>query len=102
MSSLKQPLSSLAQESPDVATYNAPSKMFGGGSFVSYIIWFVIIAIVIWLILWATKPAFVQKLDVLGKPNGEIDQAKAIIAAIVISLIIVAIIWLIRSAANRS
>ena len=50
----------------------------------------------------AQEPAFVQKLDVLGKPNGEIDQAKAIIAAIVLSLIIVGIIWLIRSATSRA
>ncbi|SPN79354.1 Transmembrane domain-containing protein [Brazilian cedratvirus IHUMI] len=100
INTLKQPLSSLAQESPEVSTYEVTTKknVFSGGSFVSYIVWFIIIAIIVWVILIATKPTWVQKYNELGQPTGEVDQARAITWAVIIAIILVIIIWIIRAA----
>lgn len=96
---IKQPLSTLAQECPDVTTTTKKStKGFSGGSFLSYIVFFIIIAIIVWIILIATKPTWVQKYNELGQPTGEVDQGKAITWAIVIAIVLVIIIWIIRAA----
>lgn len=95
---LKQPLSTLAQESPEVSTCKVSNtKVFTSGNFVSYIIWFIIIAIVVWIILVASHPTWVQNYNELGQPTGVVDQAKAITWAIIIALIIVIIIWIVRA-----
>jgi uncharacterized integral membrane protein len=61
-------------------------------------IWFVIIAIIIYLLLLAFKPVFVQQVDpTTRQPNGTVDQVKAILTAIVASAIIVLLIYLFRS-----
>lgn len=56
--------------------------------------WFVIIAVIVWLILILTNPEIVQQCDDHGNPNGEVDQGKAILYAIVIAIIISIIVWL--------
>lgn len=72
-----------------------------GGSFLSYVIWFIVIAIIVWVILVATRPTWVQKYTPEGQPTGIIDQGKAITWAVVIALIIVIIIWIIRAAVGK-
>ena len=59
-----------------------------------YIIWFFIAAIIIWFILFALKPEWLQTKDEQGNPTGEIDQGKLLITAIVIAIIIVILIWI--------
>ena len=67
----------------------------GGGWFLNLVIWFIIIAVIVWFILVSTKPTWVQK-TVNGVSTGEVDQGKALLWAVIISLIITVIIWLIR------
>lgn len=66
----------------------------------SLILWFIIIAVIVWFILWALKPKAVQVLTPSGEPTGQLDAGKVLIASIIIALIIVLIIWLIRSCAR--
>lgn len=60
---------------------------------------FIILVIIIWLILWAVKPTWVQQTDPAGNCTGEIDNGKAFLWAVAIALVIVIIVWLIRAAA---
>ncbi len=64
------------------------------------IIVFIIVVIIVWLILWALKPAFVQKTDAQGQHTGEVDNGKALLWAIIIAIIICIIIWIISAAAR--
>lgn len=57
----------------------------------AFFLWFIIIAIVFWLIYFSIKPSWALR------PNtGEIDTGKILLAAIITSLVIVVIVWLIK------
>lgn len=60
---------------------------------------FIILVIIIWLILWAVKPTWVQQTDPAGNCTGEIDNGKAFLWSVAIALVIIIIVWLIRAAA---
>lgn len=55
------------------------------------IFWFIIIAVITYLILYSTNPNFVRN------SSGEPDPGKILLASVIIALIIVVIIWLIKS-----
>lgn len=95
----KQPLSSLATESPDIAPCKVkPEKSaWSGGSFVTYLIWFIILWIIIWVILAHTS--WVQTYNDLGQPTG-VDQWKAALYSFIAALVIVALIWIVRAASG--
>lgn len=57
-----------------------------------YLIWFLIIAVITWLVLYSLKPGFVIKDD----GSGDVDTAKVLIASIVVGLIFVILIWVVR------
>jgi len=102
MTTSQQPLSTLAQEPSDVTVIKTDNKsnLFGTNTFLNLLLWFIIIAVVIWLILYALKPTFVLKTTNEGGTNvvtNEIDQTKAIGISIVVSLIIVIIIYILRT-----
>lgn len=87
--STSQPLSSLGTTG---SSFNV------GGSCGMFILWFVIIAVIAWLILYAIKPSVVQKVNAQNVHTGEPDPLKVLVGAILIAIIIVIIIWLFRSA----
>lgn len=60
------------------------------------IVWFIIIFIITWLILYGVKPDIV-----MNKDTNQVDIGKLILSAVVISLIIIIIIWLIKSFASK-
>lgn len=68
----------------------------GGNWFLNLVIWFIVIAVIVWFILVSTKPTWVQKNDDNGVTTGEVDQGKAILWAVIIALIITAVIWIVR------
>jgi heme/copper-type cytochrome/quinol oxidase subunit 2 len=63
------------------------------------LLWFIIIAVIAWILLWIWKPAALQNTGANGVPTGEPNGWKTLLAAIIIALIIVLLIWLFR--ANR-
>lgn len=61
------------------------------------LLWFIIIAVIAWILLWIWKPTALQNVGPNGVPTGEPNGWKVLIAAIIIALIIVLLIWLFRS-----
>ena len=100
MASNQQPLSSLAQNGPDVAvTYNANKNgIVGNTNFINLILWFIIIGAITYIILYTLKPEIVQTRDATGRPTGQADVSKVLIASIIVALIVVAIIYFINAA----
>lgn len=70
-------------------------------SFLHYLLFFIILAVILYLIFYFFKFSFVQNKDLSGAPTGEVNQGKAIGWAIVISLIIVALVYLLMVPRNR-
>lgn len=93
---MSQPLSGLAQTQPAMLMdkYDPGMKRCVGmwESLGSFILWFIIIAIVTWLVIFSLKPGWALKPG-----TNEVDTGKVLLASIIISLIIVIIFWLIKS-----
>ncbi len=64
------------------------------GGFGVYLLWFIVIAVLIWLILYSLRPQWVLVDD---EPT-RVDSGRLLLAALVIAFIIVVIIWAVRSA----
>lgn len=97
------PLGSL---SPGVQLNNgmnqAQQEQGYGGYFAWAVLWFIIIVVIVWLILLAVKPTWVQKSDSGGNPTGEVDNGKAFLWAVVIAFIICIIVWIVYALAGYS
>lgn len=65
-----------------------------GNGWAGLFVWFVIIAVIIWFILYSTKPEFVRKKAPDGTVTDEVDNGKALIWSIVIAIVIVVLIKL--------
>lgn len=88
---------------PACATTPACGVATTGCSYwVWYLVWFFIIAIIVWFILYATKPTWVQTTNERGEHTGQVDNGKVLVAAIVIALIILLIFWIFRWACGDS
>ena len=66
----------------------------------AFLLWFIIIAVIVFIILYLLKPTFVQNFTSGGVPTGEVNAGKALVSAIIIALIIVLILWLLKSVAR--
>lgn len=89
-------MATIASLSPQpVAT---PGYMVGPYNVVAYgFLYFIIIAVIVWFILYALKPAFVQNVNALGQPDGCVSPARVLLWSILIALLIIIIIWLLRA-----
>ena len=58
-----------------------------------YLFWFLVIGIIVWFLLFALKPDFVQKEDDDENVTGEVDQGKVLVWAVIIALIAIFLIW---------
>lgn len=56
------------------------------------VLWFIIIAVIVWLIIFSLKPAWALDED------GNVDTGKVLLASIVLALIIVIVVWVIYMA----
>jgi len=68
-----------------------------GSGFWTFLIIFIIVAIVVALILWAICPDFIKKKDSAGNVTDEVDVGKLILWSVVIALVVAFLIWLIWS-----
>lgn len=74
------------------------SGMLGAGNFATALLWLVIIAVIVWIILWLAKPSWVLKVDATtGAVTTDVDLVKSILYAIVIAIVIVLILWLLKA-----
>jgi hypothetical protein len=60
------------------------------------VLWFIIIAVIVWLIVYSLRPTWALNED------GELDTGKVLLAAIVIALIIVIVLYIIYAACRGS
>lgn len=67
------------------------------GNLLGLILWFIIIAVIAGIILAVWNPTIVQKTDLNGNPTGELDSCRVVIAALIISLILTILIYLIKN-----
>ena len=67
---------------------------WGKGSWGTVLLWFIIVAVIVWFVLYSVKPTFVQKKDDAGETTGEVDNGKALLWSVIIALIVAAIVWL--------
>jgi len=65
-----------------------------------FLFWFLIIGIIVWFLLFALKPDFVQEEDEHENPTGEVDQGKVLLWAVIISLIAVFLAWIFQWGMN--
>ena len=96
MSDMSQkPISSLAKECLEntVAKEHHDHCSTGNGWWF-YLFWFLIIGIIVWFLLFALKPDFVQKDDDDHNSTGEVDQGKVLLWAVIIALIAIFLIWI--------
>lgn len=91
------PLSTYARHTADCdmdfvhsrwANWDGSKGSTSGSNYAYMIIVFVVVVIIIWAILVATCPDFIKKSDKHGHKTKECDNGRALIAAIVISIII--------------
>ena len=89
----QQVLSAPAGGVVPVAAYSMQEHNWG-----LYVVWFIVAVLIIWIILYLLRPAFLQTRNPDGTYTGNVDNAKAFGAAVVLALIIVLIVWLVRRA----
>ena len=105
--SARVPLSSLAPGSAYVVepvgvpavtkvTVNQPGCI---NSFGPVFTWFIIVAIIVWLLLIALKPTAVQVKDLAGNPTGVVNQSTALWTAIIAGIIVAFLVWLFKRCA---
>ncbi len=94
----RRPLSSLAKERSDYSQMSEDGHGWGmeGWNWANVLLWFVIIAVIVWFVLYSVKPTMVQKTDGNGNTTGEVDNGKVLLWSVIIAIIVIVIIWLIR------
>jgi len=73
------------------------NKGYNVGGWGNFFLWFIIIAVVAFIIMWLLNPVGLQQRDAAGLPNGHQDAGRIVFAAIIVALVIVLILWLLRS-----
>lgn len=63
----------------------------------AWLLWFIILIVIIFVILWLINPVGLQQTDLAGIPNGERNAGKIFGASFVLALIILFIVWLVKS-----
>ena len=92
--------SRLGRLAPRPAVYEETETydIFRARNFGYYFVWFIVVAVVLWLIFYFGNPKFVQNKNPDGTPTGVANGGKALLWAVIIALIVVLIIWLFQSA----
>jgi len=65
---------------------------------VTYVLWFLVVAILSYIILNAWNPTLVQNVDSAGKPTGTANVTRVLIGSVIIGLIVVLLVWAVRRA----
>lgn len=58
-----------------------------------FLFWFLIVGIIVWFLLFALKPDFVQFTDEDDNVTGEVDQGKVLLWAVIIALVVIFLVW---------
>lgn len=58
-----------------------------------FLFWFLIVGLIVWFLLFALKPDFVQFTDEDDNVTNEVDQGKVLLWAVIIALVIIFLVW---------
>lgn len=86
---MSQKIDSLAKTSPKKGA--VPDKK--GKTWINLLVWFLVAAILAYVVLYSWNPAQLQKNDLVGKPTGVSDPMKTVLASVGVGLIVVLIVW---------
>lgn len=89
----QQSLSSLAPGKACQNTNDYDKKVNWG----SVLLWFIIVAVIVWFILFAINPSWLRQKSECGKNTYCIDYGKLFLATIVITILLMVLVWLVRS-----
>lgn len=67
------------------------------GWLAALVLWFIVFTVIFWLIFYSLHPSFV-----LQNGSDQVDTAKVLLAAVIASLILLVIIWLIKVFITRA
>lgn len=87
-----------AVPTPVIPVVTEKSVWTGAWGLLSFIVWFIVVAIIITVILWAVRPVWAMN----GGVSPTVNAGKIIGAAVVASLIIVLIIFIIAALARSA
>ena len=85
-------------EAPAAAVAVANGYSVSENNWGVYLVWFIVATLIIWIILYLLRPAFLQTRNPDGSYTGQVDTGKALGAAVVFGLLIVLLVWLARRA----
>jgi heme/copper-type cytochrome/quinol oxidase subunit 2 len=101
MHTTQQPLQSLAPSNCptkcDTPCASSTSEGYHGSHWGQLLLWWLIIAVIVWIILYAVNPTWVQITDSEGDATGERDFGKLLVLSVIISVIIVLLLFLLWS-----
>ena len=64
-------------------------------NWLTFLLWFIFIAVIAFLILYAWKPEILQQTDSRNNPTGEVDGVKVLVASLIVSSVVTFIIFII-------
>jgi hypothetical protein len=67
-----------------------------GSKWMSLLTWFLVSAILAYVVLYSWNPEYLQKKDELGKRTGVSDPMMTLLASVVVGLIVAVIVWLVQ------
>ena len=73
-----------------------PCQTYNFGWLGTLLLWFIIFTVLFWLIFYSLRPSWALNAD------GSVNTGKVLLAAIISSVILVIVIWLIKSCIDRS
>jgi TRAP-type C4-dicarboxylate transport system permease small subunit len=67
-----------------------------GPKWVNLLVWFLVSAILAYVILYSWNPVMLQTKDVAGKATGVSDMTKTVIASIVVGLVVALVVYFVQ------
>lgn len=87
-------MSDLSTLSPRASRKGSPTV--SKNKWINLLVWFLVSAILAYVVLYSWNPVYLQKKDTLGKPTGVSDPVSTVIASVVVGLIVLLIVWFVQ------
>ena len=89
----------MSQKLDTMAPKSSPKKSLvekKGKSWINKLVWFLVAAILAYVVLYSWNPSQLQKTDLTGTPTGVSDPTKTILASVGVGLIVLLIVWFVQ------
>jgi hypothetical protein len=89
-------MADLKSLSPKSGSKKAQAVDKKGSDWVSILVWFLVVAILAYVLLYTFNPEILQKKDASGKPTGVSDPMWTIAASVAIGLVVAVILYFVK------